>query len=203
MNFRVIPKLLPPFYLPFCSFHQYSASPASIYQKLLDHFPWGKSERKKKKKSSMFPEGFCCHLFNCSCKKIDTPLYFTWSGALITLGILELFLVIFAWQWDIETVDCYMIAPHYYLQLRISGRVGHRTRICHEPNVFIGQRPNTPNWNCYRPHPNYGEGTVFTGMCLSTSGGRVGTPSHNTSTGPRSFPGGTPVAGPRSLLGVP
>ena len=59
----------------------------------------------------------------------------------------------------------------------------------------------------YRPHPKDGEGTVFTGVCLSTRGG---TPSHNTFTGPMSFLGvphlhplmlplDAPVTGPRSL----
>ena len=36
------------------------------------------------------------------------------------------------------------------------------------------------------------EGTVFTGVCLSTSGGVTPSPSHNTSTGPMSFLGGYP-----------
>ena len=35
------------------------------------------------------------------------------------------------------------------------------------------------------------EGTVFTGVCLSTPDGGTLTPSHNTSTGPRSLLGGT------------
>ena len=43
----------------------------------------------------------------------------------------------------------------------------------------------------YHPHLKDGEGTVFTGVCLSTSEEYL-SPSHNTSTGPMSFPGGTP-----------
>ena len=56
---------------------------------------------------------------------------------------------------------------------------------------------------CYRPHPKDGKGTFFTGVCLPTPGGGGFTPSpsHNTSTSPMSFPGGTLVAGPRSLPG--
>ena len=49
------------------------------------------------------------------------------------------------------------------------------------------------------------EGTVCTGVCLSTlEGGGTRSPSHNTSTGPTSFLGGTAVTVPRSLpRGVP
>ena len=43
------------------------------------------------------------------------------------------------------------------------------------------------------------EGNVFTNYVHHRGGGL--SPSHNTSTGPVSFPGGTPVTGPRSLLG--
>ena len=66
---------------------------------------------------------------------------------------------------------------------------------------------------CYRPHPKDGEDTVFTGVCPHPGGGGGGgevphlrpiilplvpcpfwgvppSPSHNTSTGPMSFPGG-------------
>ena len=55
--------------------------------------------------------------------------------------------------------------------------------------VFI---PSTMEGN-YHPHPKHGEGTVFTGVCLSTQegGGGYPSPSHNTSTGPMSFLGGT------------
>ena len=49
------------------------------------------------------------------------------------------------------------------------------------------------------------EGSVFTGVCPSTvrgGGGRLTpSPSHNTSTGPISFLGSTPVTGLRSLRG--
>ena len=40
----------------------------------------------------------------------------------------------------------------------------------------------------YRPHPKDGEGTVFTGVCLFTPARFTPSPSHNTSTGPMSFP---------------
>ena len=46
------------------------------------------------------------------------------------------------------------------------------------------------------------KGNVFTGISLSVHTGRdTPSPSHNTSTGPMPFPGGTPLTGPRSLLG--
>ena len=56
---------------------------------------------------------------------------------------------------------------------------------------------------CYSLHQKDGEGTVFTGVCLSIP--RMGTPSpsHNTSTGPMSFLGVNPVTSPSSPLGVP
>ena len=47
------------------------------------------------------------------------------------------------------------------------------------------------------------EGTVFTGVCMSTpgEGGFAPSPSHSTSTGSMSFLVGTPVTGPRFLPG--
>ena len=48
-------------------------------------------------------------------------------------------------------------------------------------------------WPNYREHPKDGEGTVRTGVCLSTpEGGGTPSPSHNTSTGPMSFLGRYP-----------
>ena len=60
--------------------------------------------------------------------------------------------------------------------------------------------------NCfYHPHPKDGEGTVFTGVCVHTWGGRGGLPQTlvlSQVTGPRSFPGGYPCPRffPRSLV---
>ena len=52
----------------------------------------------------------------------------------------------------------------------------------------------------HRPHPKDGEGTVFTGVCLSVS--IPPSLSHKTSTGPHvlSWGGGTPVPGGGTLV---
>ena len=67
--------------------------------------------------------------------------------------------------------------------------------------------PSSHPRHSYRPHPKDVEGTVFTGVCLSTPVGGTPSLSHGTSTGPMSFPGGTPshnnCTGPMALLGVP
>ena len=59
----------------------------------------------------------------------------------------------------------------------------------------------------YRPHPKDGEGTVFTGVCLSTPGWGGGTPVPVLSQvlfrgypSVRSFPGGVPQSWPGNTL---
>ena len=64
---------------------------------------------------------------------------------------------------------------------------------------FITARAQSTREGNYRPHSNDAEGTIFTGVCLSTSKGGTPSPSNNTSSGPYQEDTAVPVGGTPGL----